>query len=561
MQMLSEFLISKGVTLKQQGAEKVCSCLFCDDSKAHMYVNDDKGVFHCHKCGEAGNIWKLKRHYGEINISHKQKKKEYKRPTSLYDLKKDGREYLKAVRGFSDETIAHFKLTQYQDFIAIPYYKDGILVNFKYRNINEKRFQRFTGGESTLFNMDNRDKTKDIVITEGEFDAISSHQLGITNVISVSIGAGSFNPDWIEFFDSCSGAFYIAYDNDTKGEEGAKKLAEKIGSHSIKRVKLPLKDFNDCLMAGYSKEDAQKWLDEAEEYKPQHFVHIADLYQRMDDLYMRKDKGCGTQLDGWLDLNQRLGGFRETEITILTGDTGSGKSTFALNIFFSLVRQGEKILIASTEMATEQVMAMLFTMYIGKNFKEFTDADYQKCVLWFADKPIYFVDIHGRLSIDQIDDYIVYGKRKYDIQYILLDHLHFFIRHTSDNPVTDIENFVFDVVAIGKKTGVNIWLIAHPSKLNNTSGIVTMNDIKGSSAIKQDAHNVITVWRDRDAEEKGFNEVVINFEKVRHTAGLGGKKRYLFNTGGLTYGEKPICGTSDDGKPERAKRNNGYSGR
>jgi len=227
--MLSEFLISKGVALKQQGAEKVCSCLFCDDSKAHMYVNDDKGVFHCHKCGEAGNIWKLKRHYGEINISHKQKKKEYKRPTSLYDLKKDGREYLKAVRGFSDETIAHFKLTQYQDFIAIPYYKDGILVNFKYRNINEKRFQRFTGGESTLFNMDNIDKTKDIVITEGEFDAISSHQLGITNVISVSIGAGSFNPDWIEFFDSCSGAFYIAYDNDTKGEEGAKKLAEKIG--------------------------------------------------------------------------------------------------------------------------------------------------------------------------------------------------------------------------------------------------------------------------------------------------------------------------------------------
>ena len=537
---LSEYLTSKGIQVIGQGEEKRCKCLFCDDEKAHMYVNDEKGVFHCVKCDAGGNIWRLKRHYGEIDFTTRQAKKEYKKPTEVYPLKDDGRKYLKAERGFTDEIITAFKLGQYKDFIAIPYFKDGVLVNYKFRNIHQKQFQRFKDGESTLFNVDRIDKTKPIVITEGEFDAVAACQLGMPNVLSVSIGAGSFNPDWIEFFDSCSGGFYIAYDNDPAGEEGAKKLVEKIGAKTIKRIKLPLKDFNDCLMAGYTKDDAQKWLDTAEEYKPQHFVHISDLYARMDDLYTRQDKGCGKKLEGWNDFNERIGGLRESEVTVLTGDTGSGKSTFALNVFYTMINQGERVLIASTEMATEQVVAILFTMFAKKNFKDFAEEDYRKCLIWFSDKPVYFVDVHGRLSIDQINDYVTYGKRKFDIQFVLLDHLHFFIKRITDNEARDISEFMFEIVAIAKQTSTHLWLIAHPSKLDNDKGIVRMNNIKGSSSVKQDAFNVITVWRDRDAEEAGNNDVVIDFEKVRHTSGKGGRKRYVFDTIALTYTEKPV---------------------
>jgi len=372
-------------------------------------------------------------------------------------------------------------------------------------------------------------------------------------VISVPTGASAVKPEWVDFFDSCTGLFYIAYDNDDAGNIGAVKLMEKIGITRCKRVILPLKDINECLMAGYT--DIDKWLNTAQDQSLDNLVKMVDMFSRMDELFKLKDKGCGKEIEGMGDLNYRLGGLREAEITVLTGDTGSGKSTFTLNVFYNLIVQNEPILIASTEMQTEQVIAALWTMHIGKKFHDFSEADYSRCVNWFGQKPIYFVDIYGRLTLKQIDDYITYCKRKYNVMFVLLDHLHFFIERLSDNERRDIDNFIFEMVGISRKTKTNIWLVAHPSKLDNKKGIVHMNDLKGSSAIKQDANNVITVWRDRDLEESKDpkNEVVINCEKVRHISGVGGKKRYEFNKEGLTYNEK----TYEDNRADET-RDNGY---
>ena len=128
-----------------------------------------------------------------------------------------------------------------------------------------------------------------------------------------------------------------------------------------------------------------------------------------------------------------------------------------------------------------------------------------------------------------------YASRKYDVKYVLLDHLHFFINRQSENETRDISEFMFNIVALGRKLNVNIWLVAHPAKLDNQKGKVCMNDIKGSSSIKQDAHNVITIRRDKEKEKEGDNEVIIDFEKVRHISGKGGKKRYIFNPVTLKY--------------------------
>ncbi|MFA6636191.1 MAG: DnaB-like helicase C-terminal domain-containing protein [Candidatus Omnitrophota bacterium] len=535
-QLISDYLKTKGVPVKQAGSEQVCRCLFCDDEKAHMYVNDEKGVFHCVKCSAAGNIWILKKHFGDLSFETRQEKKSYERPKKRHLLGETGRQYLLG-RGISEEAIKHFQLGQEGNAIAFPFYENGLLVSYKYRGIDKKEIWRFKGSKATLFNVDKIDRTKPILIVEGELDAISAWDLGFTNVISVPLGAGSFNSEWIDFFDSCTGTFLVGFDMDPAGEAGAEKLFEKLGSRDVRRVKLPLKDMNECLQAGFTGEDLKEWIASAKEYKPEHFKHCTEIFTRTDELFQRPDKGSGQEIPDFQDLTNRMGGARPGEITVMTGDTASGKSTLATNIFSKF--KGPR-LVASTENSSEQVMIMFFAMFRRKNFKNFTQEDYEACILHFAREPIYFIDVHGRLSSQELDDYISYGKRKYDIEFVLLDHLHFFIRNTSHSPVSDIENFVFDLVAIAKRTGVNIWLIAHPAKLNNSDGVVSMNDLKGSSAIKQDSHNVITVWRDREKEENGIYEVVLNVEKVRHTSGTGGKKRYIFDPASLSYREKPV---------------------
>jgi len=47
---------SYGVTLKKGAKEFVGRCPFHEDNSGHLYVNREKGVFYCQKCGETGNV-------------------------------------------------------------------------------------------------------------------------------------------------------------------------------------------------------------------------------------------------------------------------------------------------------------------------------------------------------------------------------------------------------------------------------------------------------------------------------------------------------------------------
>ena len=542
-----DYLQTKGYSFKSEGKERVCRCPFCDDTSAHCYVNVEKQVFYCHKCSESGNIWKLKRHFGDLVISKgtndtrvkvkPQKDKEIKLKNNMNI---EAYDFLTKERGLTKAIIDKFNLGLSEGSIAFPYYKDGKLINIKYRSIKGKEFRREKGCESGLFNVDSIDKQKDLLITEGEFDCMSAVQMGFDNSISVSVGAGSFIPEWCDFFDECTGEILIAFDNDEKGEEGAEKISEKIGKHRCKRVKLPLKDLNECLMAGFTKDDLSKWINDAVEWKMSNLVHVTSIMGRVEDLYKGKEGGKGLQLEGWNDFNERLGGLRESDITIVTGDTGSGKSTFTLNLTYQLLKQGESILVASTEMPSAKVVSKLFSMYSNKLFHDLTEDECIEAMSWFNTKKLFFVDVHGQLSVSEIQDYIRYCKRKYDVKFVLLDHLHFFLGGGSDSMVAEIENFMRGIVSVALETGVNVLLVSHPSKLNNPNGVVNMNDLKGASAIKQDAHNVISVWRDRKAEIDGRNEVVIDMQKVRDDSGVGGQKRYIFMPESQRYFENEV---------------------
>jgi len=550
---MREYLEKKGFKFKQAGTEAVTNCMFCEDKKQRFYVNQEKSIFYCHNCSEAGNLWKLKKHFGELNINSIIKPQATKKPqankdTDLVKTLSEAQEavkYLKMQRGFTSDTIKRFNLGYDGEYISIPYYQNKELVNIKYQSIKEKRFKREEGCASTLFNIDNVDYKKDIILCEGENDCIAAVQLGFENVTSVPTGAGSFNNEWIDYFDSCAGNFYICYDNDPAGEQGAEKLSNRIGIERCYRVSLPAKDFNDCLMAGFSKNDIQEYFDKATQYRLSNVKHLSETLEQVEELWREGEKGKGLQLTNWSKVNEKLGGLRPAEITVITGDSGSGKSTISLNFVIDLIAQDKGILIASTEMQVRKVVSKLFTMHAQKPFENLTTEEYEKCVEYFSIKNIFFIDVHGHLSIEHIDNCMSYVKRKYGVEYVVLDHLHFFLENEgSDRTTAEINNFMKKLVIITLKTSQHAILIAHPAKLNNQEGKVKMNDIRGSSSIKQMSHNVATVWRNRETEEYGnskqvTNEVVIDFEKVRDDSGTGGKIILYFDYKAQTYKDLP----------------------
>lgn len=563
MSEILSLLDQKKIPYRQTGQEAIANCMFCQDTKGHLYINTTKDIMYCHKCQEAGNIWKLRKHYGIEVKPIIAKKKEYnlsgKDIEYQEQLKKDNDEALKflmAERGFKSEIIRQFKLGKKGDYIAIPYYKDNELVNFKYRHIKKKEFTREPGYPSALFNQDAVDKKKDIIVTEGEFDCIAAVQMGFTNTVSVSTGAGGANGEWIDFFDNTSGDIYIAYDNDDSGEKGAIKLAEKIGYSRCYRVLLPVKDFNECLLSGYTKNDID--ISKSKAYTPQDFYHVSKLFSEIDDIYAQKELVKGIQLNGWNEFNKHMGGIREQEVTIITGETASGKTTFAINILYQLCMQEKNVLIISSEIPAPKVLVKIINIHTGKPLYELTEDEYSKCILELSEKNIFFVKVHGKMSMQDIRNHLNYANRKYNVKYALLDHLHFFVEAGSENFVQDIERFMRNIVAVSFESGMSIFLIAHPAKLGNTQGVVTLNDIKGSSSVKQDSHNVLTLCRMTDEESDTSHPVIVSFLKIRDESGITGAKRYEYNPRTLTYEEHYDSGTTEmpklRGKSRKSKR-------
>jgi hypothetical protein len=200
-------------------------------------------------------------------------------------------------------------------------------------------------------------------------------------------------------------------------------------------------------------------------------------------------------------------------------------------------------------MPAHKVIGKLFAMHIERSLLTFTDVNMTDCIKFFAAKPLFFIDVHGQIGQQELCECLEYSRAKYNTEFALIDHLHFVIDRTKDNQVQAIELFMRDIVAISLKLNIHTILIAHPAKLNNVTGSVSMNDLKGASAIKQDASNILVVWRDREQEAKGKNEVVIDAQKIRDESGInGGKKRYEFNRESQKYKEVDVVIGDEGGK-------------
>ena len=76
---------------------------------------------------------------------------------------------------------------------CFPYYRDGEIVNVKYRGKDDdgnKVFKQEKGAEKILCGLDNlTDEDDTLIIVEGEIDLLSLNEIGYWNVLSVPDGA------------------------------------------------------------------------------------------------------------------------------------------------------------------------------------------------------------------------------------------------------------------------------------------------------------------------------------------------------------------------------------
>jgi len=546
---IKAYVESKEWTYKFKNGEFCLdSCPLCQAGPGHFYINQAKEIFYCHKCGQRGHVLSLKKRLGDLpaiaHISDYSKKP----PGKSIDLSLVEKyhktllgnpaalAYLTQERGFTLDTIKKFKLGFKDGAVAIPHIQGGECLNLKYRSLNGegRKYFREEGCASILFNLDAVKEKGWVLLTEGEFDAIAFDQLGFP-AVAVTGGADTFLDEWIDPLESFQQIF-ISYDMDEAGRKGAERAADKLGRYRCFNVLLPLKDGNDCLPAGYTYQEIADIIALAKPFELK-LVKSPDAYfDQLREIHSGKGQaqGIGT---GWNDFDALLGGIRPNELTVLTGETGSGKTTFAVNLGYILSGRNHPTLIASFEMKPVPILRKMVQMKAGFHFASLPKQDLEKALFHISNLPIYFLDCYGEIGLEQLKGAIYYARRRYGIEFAVLDHLHFFLKYSGDHERQAIDQAVRDIKAWAMELGLHVLLIVHPTKLTYDNKVVHLNDLKGSSGLKQIPDNVLSIWRPR-GEDNGKNptsEIVLYILKVRDDAGDEGKVILKFDKRSQSY--------------------------
>lgn len=561
MKQIEDYLGSKGWAFKFRNGEYCLDlCPLCNATPGHFYINAEKEIFYCHKCGERGHILSLKKRLGDLPpISHASQYSKSSKPEKKIDLTliekyhKDFLEnpaiaaYLTDERRFTLETIKKFKLGFHEGAITIPYMKEGQCVNIKYRPIKpeNKKYFREEGCPSILFNLDNARKYQGIVIiTEGEFDAIAFDQMGFPNVVSVPNGAEAFSDQWIDDLEQFN-EIYISFDMDEAGRKGVEKAADKLGRYRCLNVLLPLKDANDCLRAGFLNAEMAGILAQAKPFGSRIIKGPEAFFDDIRDFHSGKLESHGIPT-GWKDFDDLFQGFRPNELTILTGETGSGKTTWASNLAFKLSESQHPTLIASFEMKPPNILRKMVQMKSRRSVSELNKRDLEAALEYISTLPVHFIDVYGEIGLQELKDAIYYAKRQYGIELVILDHLHFFLKYSGDHERQAIDSAVRDIKRWAMELGIHMVLIVHPTKIETENREIRLNDLKGSSGLKQIPNNVLSIWRQRGKNDSKSptGEVVLYVLKCRDDLGDEGVTDLIFDKRSQNYRDSDHGGAS-----------------
>lgn len=402
-------------------------------------------------------------------------------------------DYLTKERGLTEETINHFNLgyDEKKKAVSIPHYKDGELINIKYRFLKPKdiRYTSESNAEQWLFNdaaFEVASQKGAIAIAEGEFDCISLWQAGFRNVISPGSGANSFGT-WIETLDKLK-SIYIAYDNDDAGQAAAKELADRIGIERCKNVMYP-EGFNDA-------------NDYVKEHTPE---QLKELFTSAKYLYKSEFSGLGDVIDNiindpmeYLELDLLPGVLLERDnLAVVSGETNAGKSTYSLNLIKELASKGIPSLFLPIERGVYSLGRRYLQVSLGKTQEQmqFTPKDeWRQHAINLAQQPVYM----AKPTVRELENTIIRAKRLFGVRVVIIDHMDYLIRGAANKEAL-ISEKMHELKNCAEQNGVIIIVISHINRGAVQSGVrPTIKNLKGSSSLEQDSEIGVMLYPSED---------------------------------------------------------------
>jgi twinkle protein len=537
--MIQEFL-TLGIQPRGNQIQQKIKCPKCIGDRKHkedlsLSINLQNGVFKCHHCNWQGKVGNLAK--GNFNMDGFDNSF-YSLPNedNLIQITNQAREFLNS-RGITNEVIDNnnVKSSKNGENIVFTYYKEGKLVNYKTRGINEKTFSQFRNGEPVMYNYDGLIGKENVIICEGEIDSLSWEVAGCTYHTSVNMGAPNPQDKSVDKKLQClDGAYeifrraknvYISVDNDENGRFLQRELIRRIGAEKCKLIDLsPFKDANEVLVHE-GKESLVERFKSALYPKVEGIFEVEDIRDSLiDGFYNGVEEGTTTYVPQ-IDNAWR---WRPGEVNIWTGYQNEGKSTFLNQLAcVKAAMEGWKFAVFSPEnMPMNDFVNELIEMYIGKT----TNPTYKSLQMDIAEyeEGLKFVNDHFFLIypskgflLETVLEKTKILIRQRGINSLIIDPYNT-IQHkmrSGEREDLYISRFMSDLKKFAVDNHISVHLVAHqvtPRKGDDGRyPKPDVNYIKGGGTFADKADNVMFVWRPFRAIDFSNKLVTFGSQKIK----------------------------------------------
>lgn len=392
--------------------------------------------------------------------------------------------------------------------------------------------------------------TGTLVITEGEIDAMSVHQMvvngrmaglsGQWTVVSIPDGAASAEKalerhlQWIEGFSRV----IVFFDQDDPGRQAAAKVMALLDrAQQVERF--PYKDANEAWMAGDGKAITDALLS-ARRRAPEHILAATSITEQI----FRPTNRMGQPFP-WAGWNKLTFGMKPGELWMISGGTGIGKSLFTRSICLHLLQSNVKCAYVGLEESAVTTVERMLSEALGFDPPFHLDTEeerarrdpkvIQQALDSFAPN-LMLMDSFGEDNFDAFVAAVRHYVLAEGCRYLFLDHFSFLADGIAlgTDQRRAIDQCIKKLKTLCVKLNFTMVVVCHLSRGDGLTpheegGEPHLGQLRGSHSLSQVPDYVVMLQRNPRAEDPAERNITTCWLKKNRPSGeLGMLNRLHF---------------------------------
>jgi replicative DNA helicase len=346
-------------------------------------------------------------------------------------------------------------------------------------------------------------------------------------------------------------AYLTSMVNQVPSSLNAESYGHIVEGHSIRRKMINAANqiaalaYDESSVVDTVMDESEKAVFNVSERRLKHDVQpirevLSDYYDRIDDLARRPEDIFGVPT-GFIDLDRMLNGLNPSDLLIIAGRPGQGKTGFLLSIAKNAALTHKKnVAIFSLEMSNEQVVQRLIAQETGIDSQrlrtgKLTEDEwplFTHSIEVFSDTHLYLDDTPAITPL-QLRTKCRRLHMEFGLDLVIVDYLQLMGGdQRTDNRVQEVSYISRNLKILARELNVPVLTAAQLSRAveQRSDKRPVLSDLRESGSLEQDADIVMFIYRPDQYEKDTTKQNVAEIIVAKHRNGPVGSVELIFRS-------------------------------